>query len=199
MKFSLSVVSGWLKALRGLRRWPADRRRGGLEWHGTPNAGTSTPGGPRPSGSAPAGGPGALAPVGSDRLGDARKGLTRLLDGHGAARAVWPSLALVERALGKHGWAGIDRMSPQVLHDAATVLDRLTVDGCEPGVVVLRERMSATLRIVPDRQFSAERRRQAERSTETQVHEGSFTEFMQIDREWDQHLGAAAPIAAAER
>jgi hypothetical protein len=86
-----------------------------------------------------------------------------------------------------------------VLHDAATVLDRLTVDGCEPGVVVLCERMSATLRRVPDRQFSAERRRQAERSTETQVHEGSFTEFMEIDREWDQHLGAADPIAAAER
>ena len=135
----------------------------------------------------------------SDLLTDVRNGLRRLLDGHVATRDLWPSLVLVERAMGKHGWAGIDRMSPHVLHDAAKVLDRLTDDRCDSAIVVLRERMATALGIEPQRPFIAQSRHEAERATETQVREASLTEFMEIDREWDGHLQAAVPAKDAGR
>jgi hypothetical protein len=87
----------------------------------------------------------------------------------------------------KHGWVGVDRMSPQVLQDAATMLDRLADDRCESGVVALRERMASVLGIAP------------ERPSGPQVQEASFTDFMEIDREWEQRLRAAAPIATDRR
>lgn len=193
---STPAALGWMQ-LR--RRWRAGRLRGEFDGHVAAVARTSTPLSPPLSEAVPATVRGAPHPKDSERLADARNSLGRLLDGHAATRKVWPSLALVERALCKYGWAGIERMSPKVLHDAAMVLDRLTVDGCESGVVVLCERMMTTLGIEPDREFIAGRRRQAERSAETQVREASLTEFMEVDREWDLQLVAAEPIARGPR
>ncbi len=128
---------------------------------------------------------GVASSTGADPLIDARSGLRRLLDGHVATRVVWPSLVLVERAMGRHGWAGVDCMSPQVLHDAATMLDRMTGDSRESGIVMLRERMAAALGIKSDRMLTVQRHCTAERVVETQVCEASLTEFMEIDREWE--------------
>ena len=101
--------------------------------------------------------------------------------------------------MGRHGWAGIDRMSPQVLHDAATMLDRLTDDRGDPGIVVLRERMAAVLGIEPDRLAIAQWISAAECAVEIQVREASLTEFMEIDREWEQSLRAADAAPAEAR
>jgi hypothetical protein len=139
------------------------------------------------------------ASTGTDSLIDARNGLRRLLDGHVATRVVWPSLALVERAMGRHGWAGIDRMSRQVLHDAATMLDRLTDDRDDSGIVMLRERMAAVLGNEPDRLATAQWTPTAECAIEIQVREASLTEFMEIDREWEQSLRAADATPAGAR
>ena len=185
----LPAASGWLQALRGLRRWRAERTRGGPAYVAS-SAGAQTPG----PVSASVAGPAVLAPRDADRLTDTRNALRRLLDRHVATRTVWPSLALIERAMGRHGWAGVDRMSPQVLHDAAAVLDELTDERCDSGVIVLRARIATLLDVVFD-DPSIARPRHKVRQPETQVREGSFTEFMEIDREWEQQL-RAAPGAA---
>jgi hypothetical protein len=187
------ALSGWLRSLRGSRpRW-AGRASGQLDEHvaAIPAALPSSR-----SGSATADGPDVPTLVGRERLASARNDLRRLLDRHVATRAVWPSLALIERAMGKHGWAGIDRMSPQVLHDAATVLDDLTDERCDAGLIVLRARIATLLDVVFDDPSIAPPRHKARRPTETQVRDGSFTEFMEIDREWEQRLRAAPPGAA---
>lgn len=199
-RHSPPAALAWLQALRGLRPWRAGRVRGGPERHVTAAAaGISVPAPSSRSRSAVASDRGAAASTGTDRLIDARNGLRRLLDCHVATRVVWPSLALVERAMGRHGWAGIDRMSPQVLHDAATMLDRLTDDRGDPGIVVLRERMAAVLGIEPDRLAIAQWISAAECAVEIQVREASLTEFMEIDREWEQSLRAADAAPAEAR
>lgn len=190
----LPAGSGWLQALRGLRRRRAERARGGPAYVAS-GAGAQAPG----PVSASVEGPGVRAPRGADRLTDTRNALRRLLDRHVATRTVWPSLALIERAMGRHGWAGIDRMSPQVLHDAATVLDELTDERCDSGVIVLRARIATLLDVVFDDPSIARPRPKVQQPGETQVREGSFTEFMEIDREWEQQLRAAPPGAAPPR
>lgn len=187
------VLSGWLRALRGLRLRRTERARGGSAYVAS-SAGPQAPG----PVSASVAGPGVLAPRSADRLTDTRNALRRLLDRHVATRTVWPSLALIERAMGRHGWAGVDRMSPQVLHDAAAVLDELTDERCDPGVIVLRARIATLLDVVFDDPSIARPRHKARQPAETQVREGSFTEFMEIDREWEQQL-RAAPGAAPPR
>jgi hypothetical protein len=190
----LPAASGWLQALRRLRRWRADRALGAPAYVAS-SAGIQAP---RPL-PASVEGPGVPAPMGPDRLTDTRQALRRLLDRHVATRTVWPSLALIERAMGRHGWAGLDRMSPQVLHDAATVLDELADERCDSGVIVLRARIATLLDVVFDDPSIARPRHKARRPAETQVREGSYTEFMEIDREWEQQLRAAPPGAAPPR
>ena len=189
----LPAASGWLQALRGLRRRRAEQARGGPAYVAS-STGVQAPG----PVSASVESPGVRVPRGADRLTDTRNDLRRLLDRHVATRTVWPSLALIERAMGRHGWAGIDRMSPQVLHDAATVLDELMDERCDSGVIVLRARIATLLDVVFDDPSIARPRHKARRPAETQVREGSYTEFMEIDREWEQQL-RAAPGAAPPR
>jgi len=180
------ALSGWLRALHGLRpRW-ASRFRGRLDAH---VAAAATP----LSRSEPAAAEQADVPVlmSRQRLASTRDGLRRLLDRHVATRTVWPSLALIGRAMGKHGWAGVDRMSPQVLHDAAAVLDELADERCDSGVIVLRARIATLLDVVFDDPSIAPPRHGRWQPVETQVREGSFTEFMEIDREWERRLHAA--------
>jgi hypothetical protein len=146
-------------------------------------------------GAPPATANGVPAAIDTHRLADARKGLRRLLDHHVATRTLWPSLALIERAIGRHGWPGIDRMSPRVLHDAAVLLDELTDERCDPGVIALRARMATLLDGIEDRPSMPRPRCTAHGRGVTQVREGSFTEFMEIDREWEQQVRAANPVA----
>ena len=195
----LPALSGWLQALRALRHRRTSGVRGRLGAPVVAGVATRAATLPSPRGSAPEDGPGVPIPMGQARLADASDGLRRLLDRHVATRAVWPSLALVERAMARHGWAGVDRMSPQVLHDASRVLDELTDERCESGVIVLRARMAALLDALDDDPSVPRPRYKARRPVVTQVREGSFTEFMEIDREWEQQVRAATPVAAPSR
>jgi hypothetical protein len=189
--------SSWLQrrwqSLLRLRRWRLSLVRDGFDMRLVVDSGRSTsrerhrPETVRDTDRA------ALPPLDPDRLLDARGALRRILDQHPATRAIWPSLAVMDRAMGKHGSAGIDRLSEAVLRDAATVLDRLTDDWCESGVIVLRDRIERVLRSVHGCAPDHEARRQPERVAETQVREASFTEFMEIDREWEETLRIADP------
>jgi hypothetical protein len=116
-----------------------------------------------------------------------RMDLAAILDRHPAARSLWPSLALIERGLGKHGEASFARMSVTVLQDAAKVLGRLVDDWCEPGLVALYEHVLLVLRTVHGEAPPYDSVREV-RGFEAQVREGSMTDFMMIDRLWDQRL-----------
>lgn len=129
-----------------------------------------------------------IAPMAPDRVRDARLSLRRILDCHPAAPRIWPSIVLVDRAMGRYAGEGIDRLSPQVLHDAVIVLNRLMDEFCEFGLIVLLERIDCILRVVHGTPSSAVARWNAVRPAEIQVLEATITEFMEIDREWDQHL-----------
>lgn len=141
-----------------------------------------------------------LAPMDPDRLRDARHSLRRILDCHPAAPAIWPSIALVERSMRRHGGIGIERLSSQVLQDAARVLNRLMDELCEHGIVVLLERIDRVLRIVHGCAIPADVAWQAVRPAEIQVLESTITEFMEIERAWEAQQAAdeeRAPRAIA--
>lgn len=142
-----------------------------------------------------------LAPMDPDRLREARQSMRRILDCHPAAPAIWPSIALVDRSLSRHGASGIERLSPQVLQDAARVLNRLMDELCEHGIVVLLERIDRVLRVVHGCEIAADMPWQAVRPAEVQVLESTITEFMAIERAWDERQAAeqdgARPALAA--
>ncbi|MBW8758125.1 MAG: hypothetical protein JF586_11005 [Burkholderiales bacterium] len=137
----------------------------------------------------------------ADRLREARQSMRRILDCHPAAPAIWPSIALVDRSLARHGAIGIERLSPQVLQDAARVLSRLMDELCEHGIVVLLERIERVLRVVHGCAIAAETPWQAVRPAEVQVLESTITEFMAIERAWEERQTAevdgARPALAA--
>jgi hypothetical protein len=136
----------------------------------------------------PVAGAEALAPMSVERVRDARQSLRRILDCHPAAPAIWPSIALVDRAMRGRGGAGIERLSPLVLQDAARVLNRLMDELCEQGIVVLLERIDRVLRVVHGCAGIADMRWQAVRPAEIQVLESTITEFMEINQGWDDRL-----------
>jgi hypothetical protein len=123
-----------------------------------------------------------LPPMGPDRLHDARQSVRRILDCHPAAPAIWPALALVDRALARHGALGVERLSAPVLQDAARVLNRLMDELCEHGIVVLLDRIDRVLRVVHGCPIAAESQWLAVRPDEVQVLESTITEFMEIER-----------------
>lgn len=160
--------------------------------------------GSRPTASAAARGTtsaGLLAPMDADRLREARRSMRRILDCHPAAPVIWPSIALVDRSLARHGALGIERLSPQVLQDATRVLNRLMDDLCEHGIIVLLERIDRVLRVVHRCAPAADAPWQAVRPDEIQVLESTITEFMEIERAWDEQgaagLDCARPALAA--
>ncbi len=125
------------------------------------------------------------------RVIDAQNDLKAILDRHPAARSVWPSLALVERALGKHGGAGIVCLPAAVLRDAAPLIDLLVDDWGGSGVALLQEYVGLVLRTVHG-DAPACNARHPEHRIEMQVQDASMSEFMEIDRQWNQHPGRRA-------
>ncbi|HEY8977670.1 MAG TPA: hypothetical protein VIN75_25880 [Burkholderiaceae bacterium] len=189
------ILSGWLRPARllgeGLKRmvlrYSARKRTGGkpeaASFTDTRFATSSV----ARSTAAPAS---LLAPMDPDRLRDARQSMRRILDCHPAAPAIWPALALVDRALARHGALGLERLSAQVLQDAARVLNRLMDELCEHGIVVLLERIDRVLRVVHGCAIAAESQWLAVRPDEVQVLESTITEFMEIERALEEQRAA---------
>ena len=111
-----------------------------------------------------------------------RSDLADLLGFHPAARSVFPSLVLVERALGRRKARALERLPGEVLIDASTLLARLAGDWSSDGVSMLRARLSRLLaaRVEPEGAANA--------GGSVQVEEGSLSAFMELDREWEQQL-----------
>jgi hypothetical protein len=109
----------------------------------------------------------------------ARIDLGDVLDRVPGARRVFPSLALLERALGTPGGDGIHRVEACVLRHAAQSLDKLGDDWFSPGLVVLRRRVELILRRrhgdTPSHHARLGHRRPDDFAN-------TLTEFMDIDR-----------------
>ncbi|MFL6698242.1 MAG: hypothetical protein ACJ8GJ_13830 [Vitreoscilla sp.] len=122
------------------------------------------------------------------QLRAARKDLADILDEVSGARRVFPSLALLERALATPGGEGIHEVEACILRHAAQSLDKLGDDWFSPGIVVLRRRVELILRrrhdALPSQQHGTRRRDFSE----------ALTEFMDIDRPLRGH-----PPAFVER
>ena len=130
-----------------------------------------------------------LTPPGSAELACMRADLAQLLDVHPVARSLFPSLVLVERALGRNKSRALDRLPDEVLADASTLLAKLAGDWSADGLAMLRTR----LRLLRSAQGDLLRAAQAGGSL--QAEEGSLTMFMEADREWDRQLGRFPPAA----
>lgn len=127
------------------------------------------------------------APMDVDEVLDVRADLNALLGQHPSARRIWPSLALAEKAMDKHGGAGVDHLAFAVLCDAAQLLHRLVDDWCVPGLLILRERVELVLLVSYGHAPTYPAATRSD-GVATQVRECSFTEFMEIDREWDDRF-----------
>jgi hypothetical protein len=189
MKSRGMMVASWLRLVRSLRWICGKSAQGQLVRKARRAVGAKCISSRAPGGSTrPAAVASGLEPMAPERVRDARLSLRRILDCHPSAARIWPSIVLVDRAMGQSAGEGIDRLSPQVLHDAVVVLHRLLDEFCEFGIIVLLERMDRILRVVHGAPSSAMARWNAVRPAEIQVLEATITEFMEIDREWDEHL-----------
>jgi hypothetical protein len=88
----------------------------------------------------------ALPPMPGRHVVAAYLDLRGLLDRAPGARRIWPSLALLERALCAGGFDGIHRVDACVLRHAAQSLDMLGDQVFSPGLVLLRRRIELVLR-----------------------------------------------------
>lgn len=119
-----------------------------------------------------------------------RGDLADMLNFHPTTRAVFPSLVLVERALGRSKGRALDRLPSEVLMDASTLLARLAGDWSADGLGLLRARLNLLLRAALAGLDDA-----AHGSGSPQVEEGSMSMFMELDREWEQQLRLFPPAA----
>jgi len=119
----------------------------------------------------------------------ARTDLGDVLDQVPAARRVFPSLALLERALGTHGGEGIQRVEACVLRHAAQSLDQLGDDWYTPGLVVLRRRLELILR----RRHGDVPSHRAPLGLPPPGFVDTLTEFMDIDRPLRGHPPVFVP------
>ena len=136
-----------LHRLRSLLTSPIRLERRGYDWHfvlgpaprkaGTRRVGESAP--RRRS-------PGELPSMTSSEVAEVCANLRGMLGGEVGHHPRLPSLALLERALGKNGERGIDDVPAAVLRHAAQALDAFDLDRYGPGLVLLRRRIEQVLR-----------------------------------------------------
>ena len=190
------VTGGVLLRLRRILTSPIRLERRGFDWHfvfGPSARKTSTsPSTRRVVAPAPVHRRDAMPAMTAREVSEVCANLRAMLGGEVGHHPRLPSLALLERALGKNGERGIDDVPAAVLRHAAQALDAFDLDRYGPGLVLLRRRVEQVLR-----------RRHGDRPTHT-VHSqpdqptarlaaamapgalkdfsDSLTEFIDIDR-----------------
>ena len=122
-----------------------------------------------------------VPPGGGVAMRSARRELRILLDAWPGGRRMQPSLALIERAMGRDRESGLDQVPPCVLAHAAVSLDLLDPSRKRSGLVELRRRLELLLRQRhgDDSVFSDEsldRASDAQRSFKV-----SLAEFIELD------------------
>lgn len=118
-----------------------------------------------------------------------RGDLADMLDFHPTTRSVFPSLVLVERALGRRKGRALDRLPGEVLTNASVLLARLAGDWSAEGLCLLQARLKLLRAGQPEPDDAANG------GGSPQVEEGSLSMFMELDREWEQQLRPFPPVA----
>jgi hypothetical protein len=141
------VASGMLYRLRSLLTRPIRVERRGLNLHfalgpSTRKAGQRQAGDTAPRRRSPA----ELPSMTAREVSEVCANLRAMLGGEVGHHPRLPSLALLERALGKNGERGIDDVPAAVLRHAAQALDAFDLDRYGPGLVLLRRRIEQVLR-----------------------------------------------------
>jgi hypothetical protein len=184
------AAGGVLLRLRSLLTRPIRLERRGLDWHFVFEA-TPRKAGVRRSGelSPRRRNPGELPSMTAHEVAEVCADLRSMLGDQVGHHARLPSLALVERALGKNGERGVDEVPAAVLRHAAQALDAFDLDGYGPGLVLLRRRIEQVLRRRHgDRHTHSQPAQSSERLAATLApgalkdFSDSMTEFIALDR-----------------
>lgn len=128
-------------------------------------------------------------PSGSAEFACMRADLAQWLDVHPGARSLFPSLVLVEHALGD---GALDCLPDAVVADASTLLTKLAGDRSADGVGMLRTR----LRLLRSAQCDPQRAARAAGCLPVEGG-GSSTTFMPAERERDRRAGRLPPATVA--
>ena len=148
-------AGGVLLRLRSFFTRPIRLERRGFDWHFVFGPPTRKAGSRRASESAPRRAseesprrrsPTEIPSMTPREVAEVCANLRTMLGGSVGHHPRLPSLALLERALGKSGERGIDDVPAAVLRHAAQALDAFDLDRYGPGVVLLRRRIEQVLR-----------------------------------------------------
>ena len=135
--------------------------------------------------------PGELPSMTTSEVAEVCANLRGMLGGEVGHHPRLPSLALLERALGKNGERGIDDVPAAVLRHAAQALDAFDLDRYGPGLVLLRRRIEQVLRrrhgdrhthVASQPDQPTERLAAAMAPGALKDFSDSMTEFIDIDR-----------------
>ncbi len=180
-----------LLRLRSLLTSPIRLERRGYDWHfvlGPPKRKAGT----RRASETPVHRRDAMPSMTLREISEVCANLRAMLGGEVGHHPRLPSLALLERALGKNGERGIDDVPAAVLRHAAQALDAFDLDRYGPGLVLLRRRVEQVLRRRHGDRHTHAGHSQPDRPTERLAaamapgalkdFSDSLTEFIDIDR-----------------
>lgn len=115
-------------------------------------------------------------------LSAVKDALTAILDRHATARAVLPSLALLELALRKPDGRGLERLPFDALNDGRRQLWRLTGDSPSQPMLGLLERIDDVIRrVYPGCHADA---RTTPNLPQAQFEEASLSAFVELEQQW---------------
>ena len=186
------VAGGMLHRLRSLLTSPIRLERRGFDWHFVLGPKPRKAGTRRVSESEPRRrSPAELPSMTTSEVAEVCANLRGMLGGEVGHHPRLPSLALLERALGKNGERGIDDVPAAVLRHAAQALDAFDLNRYGPGLVLLRRRIEQVLRrrhgdrhthVASQPDQPTERLAAAMAPGALKDFSDSMTEFIDIDR-----------------
>jgi len=115
--------------------------------------------------------------------------LRGVLDRHPTSRSVLVHLALLEKAMSRHGLKALDDMPPDILQRAMSQFDTLVSDWSPAPLAALRAKIKTVLLAherANDHRSTAQRLSDFHDDKRMHVAEASVTTFMEANAEWEK-------------